>query len=302
MSFSSEVKKELCFLDVSTKSEIDALLYGMLYSFRNISKDEISMPTENMDAVKLLSRLVSENFLNVNYEIKTIVKKPRSLHTFRIFEKNSIKILNDKYKLLESSINTDIVSGNDTLTGYFLRGIFLLCGSITDPKKDYHIEFSIYNPQKAESLFNLINEQGISIKRTNRKGVPLLYAKESENIEDILTYIGAVQHSLEIMNVKIYKDFRNRVNRTVNCENANLDKIVEASQKQTNDIEFIFERKGKSYLKPELEELALLRLNNPEMSLRELGEKLLSPLSRSGVNHRLKKITEIAEELRQEDY
>lgn len=301
MSFSSDVKKELCVLDEASNAELDALLYGILYVFRELSQNEYSLSTENIDIIRLLSRLLDERCPEVKYEIKTIVKKPHSLHTFVISDRKSIKLLADNFGIASDSVDTRIVSGSDNLAGFFLRGIFLACGSITDPEKGYHLELSVYGKEKADVLFNMINEQGIAIKRTIRKNVPLLYAKESENIEDILTYIGAVQHSLEIMNVKIYKDFRNKVNRTVNCENANLDKVVDASQRQTSEIEYIFEQKGKGYLKPELEELALLRLDNPEMSLRELGEKLENRISRSGVNHRLNKIMEIAESLRKEE-
>ena len=126
----------------------------------------------------------------------------------------------------------------------------------------------------------------------------MLYAKESELIEDFLTYIGAGNHALEIMRVKIEKDFRNRVNRSVNCDSANLDKTVAASEKSRRDIEFIEEQIGLSSLKPELRETAQLRLENPESSLSELCEMFSPPISRSGLNHRLKKLSQIAEEIK----
>ena len=126
----------------------------------------------------------------------------------------------------------------------------------------------------------------------------MIYAKESMLIEDFLTYIGAANHSLEIMQVKIVKDFRNRVNRSVNCESANLDKTVAASNRSVEDIEFIFSEMGADWLSPDLRETARLRLENPEMSLSELCGLFPEPISRSGLNHRLKKLSKLAEDLR----
>ncbi len=132
------------------------------------------------------------------------------------------------------------------------------------------------------------------MKMTLRGKAPVLYAKESGLIEDLLTYIGAGNYALEIMRVKIEKDFRNRVNRSVNCDNANLDKTVAASERVRRDIEFIIERVGFEALKPELRETARLRLENPESSLSELCAMFDPPISRSGLNHRLKKLSQIA--------
>lgn len=139
-------------------------------------------------------------------------------------------------------------------------------------------------------------------KRTVRRNDYLLYYKESENIEDLLTYLGAPKSSLELMEVKIVKELRNRVNRATNCETANISKTVNAALSQIEDIRLIEASGGIGSLDEELRELARLRLQNPDMSLRELGKALTSPISRSGVNHRLRRISEYAAELRRKEH
>lgn len=135
-----------------------------------------------------------------------------------------------------------------------------------------------------------------------RRNDYLLYYKESENIEDLLTYLGAPKSSLELMEVKIVKELRNRVNRATNCETANISKTVNAALSQIEDIRLIEASGGIGSLDEELRELARLRLQNPDMSLRELGQALTSPISRSGVNHRLRRISEYAAELRRKEH
>ena len=143
--------------------------------------------------------------------------------------------------------------------------------------------------------------RGVHFKLTHRKGSPLLYLKESEQIEDFLTLTGATKATLKLMDIKIVKEMRNKVNRTTNCETANLGKTVEASQAQVADIAYVKERRGLSYFDEDLQELAALRLENPECSLRELAGLLSVSISRSGVNHRLKRISEAAAKLRMQE-
>jgi DNA-binding protein WhiA len=187
---------------------------------------------------------------------------------------------------------------NEEDVPYFLRGAYLVCGSLTDPNKEYHMEFGVSYMNLSRDLSTLIGEVLSQPKSTVRRGAYIVYYKESENIEDMITYIGAVLSSLEMMNIKIEKDIKNRVNRRMNCDNANMDKTLNASMQQVEDINYIFEHKDESFLADELLQVAKLRLENPEMSLRELCESVNPPLSRSGVNHRLKKIGEIANALR----
>ncbi len=144
----------------------------------------------------------------------------------------------------------------------------------------------------------LLRDIGVTAKTAVRRGQYIVYIKGSESIEDTLTFIGAQQCTLELMNVKIYKDVRNKANRIANCDAANIDKVVKAAMKQIDDIKLISQTNGLESLSDELREIAELRLENTDMSLQEIGENLSVPLSRSGVNHRFKKIAAIADVIR----
>lgn len=180
----------------------------------------------------------------------------------------------------------------------FLRGAFLTCGVLVNPEKEYHFEFKPEEEQLANELFSFLQQIGQPFKQTIRKGHPIVYLKGSEPIEDMLILMGASKTAMELMQVKLLKDLRNKVNRQTNCETANLDKTVKASVKQVHDIEYILKRKGKTGIPDDLREVATLRLNNPEASLAELAELLPFNISRSGLNHRLKRLSKLADELR----
>ena len=169
------------------------------------------------------------------------------------------------------------------------------------PKKGYQLELFLHDESKCRTLLSMIEEHGMGAKLSSRRGSSFLYIKESEKISDMLTYMGAMMQAMEIMNVKIYKEVRNNVNRSVNCEAANLDKTIAAAQKQADDINYIFEKRGEGYLPDELLQVAKIRLTALELSLSDIGKMLEPPISRSGVNHRLRKISLIADTLRGED-
>lgn len=298
MSFSSDIKKELCDIRELPENEAAAMLYGMFYAGRTVNGKPV-IQTENNDLIAAARSLVETVFPNERIEVTRLVKNGGSLYTFSVKSRCVAERFGDF-----SSVNSSVVSGNDADGGAFLRGVFVSCGSVTDPKKEYHLEMVLPERGRIEPLKGFIAEHGIKIKSTIRNKNEVLYAKTSEVIEDFLTYIGAGIHALEIMQVKIEKDLRNRANRSVNCDSANLDKTVAASEKSRRDIEFIIERVGLDFLSAELRETALLRLENPESSLSELcailSEGKERPISRSGLNHRLKKISGIAEDLKNE--
>lgn len=298
MSFSSEIKKELCDVHELQINEMAAMLYGMFYAGRTVNGKPV-IQTENNDLIAA-ARTLSENvFPDEHIEVTRLVKNGGSLYTFIVKSRR----VEERFGGF-SSVNTSAVSGNDADGGAFLRGIFVCCGSVTDPKKEYHLEIGLPEFERIKPLKDFIAEHDIKIKSTVRNKNEVLYAKTSETIEDFLTYIGAGIRALEIMQVKIEKDIRNRANRCVNCDSANLDKTVAASEKSRRDIEYIIETAGLETLSAELRETALLRLENPESSLSELCAMLSEgkerPISRSGLNHRLKKISQIAEELKSE--
>lgn len=295
VSFSSEIKKELCKVRELSVREMTAMIYGMFYAGR-ISEGRAVIQTENAELAAAAAFLLGNVFPGERYETKRLVKNDGSLFTFAIRSRRARELFGDF-----SEIAPLIVSGSDVDAGAFLRGVFVSCGSVTDPNKEYHLEMVLPVLERTEPLRRFIEEHGMSVKRTLRGKSPVIYAKESELIEDFLTYIGAGNHALDIMRVKIEKDFRNRVNRSVNCDSANLDKTVAASEKSRRDIELIIESGCLDDLKPELRETARLRLENPESSLSELCEMFEPAISRSGLNHRLKKLSQIAEGIRSGD-
>lgn len=201
-------------------------------------------------------------------------------------------------KFAEERSKAALIDGNDKLVGLFLRGVFLSCGSASSPEKQYHLEMALPDEKSSLEICRLITERGIKIKLGERKRKAFLYSKDSESISDFLTFIGAMQASMEIMNAKIYKSMRNKVNRTVNCESANIDKTVSAVRKQTENIDFIERTAGLGILPEDLRVIAELRRENIDLPLSEIGKLLDPPISRSGAYHRMKRIDETAERLR----
>lgn len=180
----------------------------------------------------------------------------------------------------------------------FIRGAFLATGSLTDPEKGYHFEIVCDHAEQADMLARLIRDFSIEPKQIQRKKYYVVYIKDGSMIVDLLNIMGAHVSLMDMENIRILKDMRNSVNRRVNCETANLNKVVSAAVKQMEDITYIEQTKGLKYLPERLREIASLRMEEPDTSLVELGKKLNPPLGKSGVNHRLKKISDIANELR----
>ncbi len=294
MSFSSEIKKALCRPENMPANEAAAMMYGMFFASAGHNGAPL-IRTENPDVISVLNTLAKSLFPTIRCETIRRVRTNGSFYTFHI--KGGGDIIRDRFGDY-GEVNAAVVSGSDNDSGAFLRGVFLIAGSVTDPNKEYHLELVMPDETRARILRRFISEHGIAVKQTVRARCHILYIKESEGIEDFLTYIGAANHSLEIMQVKIVKDFRNRVNRSVNCENANIDKTVKAANKSIRDIEYIYSTIGADSLTPELKETAELRIENYEMPLSELCRQFNPPISRSGLNHRLKKLSNIAEALR----
>ena len=300
MTFSYTIKTELC--DFARRDIVNrkACLYGMLMFLRQNSTDNISLHTEHEGVATLFVDFIHD-IIDGSMKIRfssTTKRNGGTLHSVLIDDAHDRNAILSYFGQVDEGINSDIVSGSDECMSAFLRGAFLVSGSATDPSKEYHFEINAPSQGICDEVVKLTNEQGMEVKGAIRKEMPFIYIKGSEKIEDILTFMGATKSSLKLMNIKIYKDVRNRVNRTTNCETANIDKIVTASVRQVADIEYIIERKSMGLLDDELVEIAQLRLENPDLSLRELGQALSTPISRSSVNHRLMKISKIASDLR----
>ena len=180
----------------------------------------------------------------------------------------------------------------------FLRGAFLCCGSMSDPSKGYHLEFVCADETQAEQLQEVIGTFDIEAKIIQRKKYYVVYLKEGAGIVDLLNVMEAHRSLMELENLRILKEMRNSINRRVNCETANIGKTVQAATRQVEDILFIKEHYGFSKLPDNLREMAEVRLEYPDAALKELGEYLSPPVGKSGVNHRLRKLSELADKLR----
>ena len=188
----------------------------------------------------------------------------------------------------------------DCCSSAFLRGIFLICGSISNPNKDYHLEFVVKDSETADFLVSILSNYGVTPKLSYRKNSVAVYFKNSDQIEELITRMGASQYTLELIGIKVYKSMRNKYNRINNCENANLTKTVNAAVDQKNAIEFL-EKSGKlSMLPTEIYNVAMLRKDNPDASLSSLCSLSEENISRSGMNHRLQKLVKIANALKED--
>lgn len=307
MTYSQEVKNELCSAHISCKSCKKAMLYGMLMCCRGIRENSITLNLEN----KIIVDFFTQTLIDMTGAIITVEspdfrqysnsrgKQSRPIFTIRIEDENDInKIIEVFFGDISKKhyLNKALIQKKCCETA-FLKGVFLICGSIINPQKEYHFEFSLSSDRVADQIQEQLLKHGFDFKKTQRANSFILYIKESNKIEEILTFLGAVKATFELMNLKIEKEMRNNINRVTNCETANIGKTINASVNQIEQIRKIRENAGFETLSIELQEIALLRLMNPDSSLNELCILYGNKISRSGLNHRLKKLLKIAEEL-----
>ncbi|PHV71563.1 DNA-binding protein WhiA [Sporanaerobium hydrogeniformans] len=312
MSFSSNVKKELTCVPLGARHCLLAELAAMLLMSGEISDENgqynIRFQTENAAIARKYFTIVKKAF-NINTEV--MVKTNKKLHkkqTYLLFIKESEKAR----KVLQATTILKKEQDSEVIRDYidlntiqsicckraYLRGAFLGAGSVSDPEKGYHLEFVSRTKRQAEYLKEVMQQLEMEPKIVPRKGNFVVYLKEGTQIVDLLNIIGAHVALMELENVRIVKEVRNNVNRIVNCETANLKKTVSAAVRQMQDIEYIQREVGIKYLPKNLQEVAIYRLEYPSATLKELGELLSPPVGKSGINHRLKKISEIADQLR----
>ncbi len=310
MSFSADVKNELFNFYENNRhcslAELSAYL-SLNGCVKKLNKGYIlRIASENYNLMIKCAKLLKFVFdVNMEFGVKTLFlsKKRLRIYSIYLYNYNSVKDilisagLFNNYGLFEPKINNIVVSAVCCKRAY-IRGAFLCIGSLCNPEKTYHLEFVTGNSNYANQLKNIINSFEIDSKVIKRKKHFVVYIKEGEQIVDLLNVMSAHKSLLDLENVRIIKGVRNNINRIVNCETANLNKIVSASIKQQKDIKYIKDTVGLSYLSNPLREVAELRLNYPDLSLKELGETLNPPVGKSGINHRLKKISNIAEKLR----
>lgn len=297
MSFSDEVRYEIC-ANINDKDKKFACLYGMLLFSRTLTAERICFQSKSQKSADTFGELFNAVFHREIQYKKSEAKNGKTMYIYDIGDTELIDSVFRKYRIEigERCINHEIISIGSL--GVFTAGVFLASGSVNDPEKEYHLEFTSPEKKIANELILLLGNIGVNAGLTVRRGQYIVYIKGSESIEDTLTFINAQQCTLELMNVKIYKDVRNKANRITNCDNANINKVVKASMKQVDDIMLIAEKRGLDSLTNELREVAELRLESTGLSLQDIGESLNPPISRSGVNHRFKKLAKIADEIR----
>lgn len=288
MSFSSEVKVELAKRISPARHCQIAELAAIMNFCGQYGRDSegnytIGFQTENEEVVR-------KGF--------TLLKKTYNINNGVALSEQDMQGILQKLGSLEEPVSRLIVK-NACCRRAFLRGAFLSTGSMSDPAKSYHLEFACIDERKAKQLQEMMSGFGIESKIILRKKYYVVYLKEGSGIVDLLNVCEAPVSLMNMENLRILKEMRNSVNRRVNCETANIAKTVNAAARQVGDIEYLRIYYGFQNLPPALREMAEVRLENPDASLKELGEYFNPPIGKSGVNHRLRKLSELAGEVRE---
>lgn len=311
MSYSMDVKEELAKQLAPARhcriAEVAAIIYFCgRFSYSNTGS-YIKVQTESLTVAYKYFMLVEKTF-RIRPEVQ-VKNSHGTMYYYVIVLGNdnvadilkSIKVLDDSGNIIHESgrISRRVIQ-NSCCMRAFLRGAFIASGSVTDPYKGYHFEIVAGNEDKASILEDIFHAFNIEPKHTIRKNSIIVYVKEGAQISDILGVMEAHVAMMKLENARIYKEMRNSVNRQVNCEAANISKIASTAMRQRHDIIYIRDNMGLGNLSDGLKEIALLRIENPDASLKELGEMLHPPLGKSGVNHRLRRLSEIADDLRRQ--
>ncbi len=299
MSFSYDTKNELCRLPVQRQCCARAEAYGILLYCNTFSSREVRIITENPQFASRIPKVFHKAF-GLKFDRLPEPEQPGKL-IFQITEQKKLDhIINtlgyDPQQNTALHINFGILE-EECCRAAFLRGVFFAGGSITDPLKSYHLELNTSHRHVSQEMDALMQDTGFLPKDVRRNGGYITYFKQSEHIEDYLTLIGAPVAAMKIMTAKMEKELSNRVNRRLNCDNANLTKTVSASQEQLEAIRRLEEAEILDRLPDKLRQTASLRLLNPELTLTELAEEFDPPLTKSCLNHRLRKLQALAKDL-----
>lgn len=307
MSFAAEVKKELTGLAVQknlAQAELAALIRMNGSLSLNNHQFVLNVQTENAAIARRIFTLLKEHY-GVRSEL--LVRRKMKL------KKNNVYIVRLKQETQKILLDLDIMDGamfqshisqeikqSEKKTRAYLRGAFLASGSVNNPETSrYHLEISSIYEEHNQDICDLLNQFDLNARTLERRNGYITYLKGAEKIADFLTLIGATNSMLKFEDVRIVRDMRNSVNRLVNCETANMNKTIDAASKQIENIHFIEAAVGLQSLPEKLQEIAELRIQNPEISLKELGEMIPSgAISKSGINHRIRKINDFADNLR----
>lgn len=288
MSFSANVKEELEKIVSNSRhcqlAELAAVICFGCRKFSDPTEEEPSIHPENDLIARKYFTLSKKTFI-INVNAKKILQ--------------AVKIWNEEADTAAASDEIDpLLIKNSCCRRAFLRGAFLCLGSMSDPRKGYHLEFVCESQLQAEQIRQAIGSFEVEAKIVRRKKYYVVYLKEGEGIVDLLNVMGAHQSLMLLESLRVEKEVRNSVNRQVNCEAANITKTVNAASRQIEDILLIQKQYGFSNLPDSLRQMAQVRLEHPESSLQELGGYLNPPVGKSGVNHRLRKLNEMAEKIK----
>ena len=296
MSFSHKIKKEILSLPIDSINSAKAEVFGMFITGENTNNFESCIRCENEFVIKRMENIfLSYPELKKNIKIKNEYTSKFIYTTNISLTSEFILEFYSKYKKTLSKNNHD----NEFLSS-FLRGIFLSCGNINDPQSGYHLELNLPTETLSREILNFLNSVktcDFKAKFLKRRKNFIVYLKDSECIIDFLVFIGAKKYAMELMQIKMIKEVRNNVNRTTNFETANLNKITNSSSNQIQAIKKIKSTVGLTYLPDKLYTVAKIRLKHPYISLKEFSKLCGESISKSGINHRLKKIIKIADEL-----
>lgn len=309
MSFSNDVKNEIARLELGEKdeclSEITALfrVNGTLnYSAGNFS---LRFLTENNPIARRIYSIFKKLY---SYEAGIQISNNNQLRrksNYRIIIDNPNIVENfltdagfevSQFALYDENIKKELIN-TDAKRRAYIRGSFLGAGSVINPERHYHLEIVTSSDGYSKNIIKLLKSFNISSNKIERKNNSIIYLKDSEMISDFLSLVGAYQALLKLENIRALRDLKNNVNRVINCETANMDKTIDAGLKQVKVIKKIDEKIGIENLPENLKVVANLRLQHPAYSLKQIGESVNPPIGKSGVNHRLKKLLDIAKEL-----
>ena len=296
MSFAGETKGELCRTALNRKCCTQAEAYGVLLYCNTFSGREIRIITENEAFAQRLPTLFRKAF-RLSFDR---LPDGEGKYSFGITDPAKLAAVSGTFGMDAGSLANHVnfaVLEETCCRASFLRGAFLAGGSVTDPRKGYHLELSTSHHSVSREVLALMRELDLEPKCAQRKGNSVIYFKQSERIEDFLTCVGAPVSAMEVMNAKLERDLRGSVNRRVNCDAANLDKAVEAAMVQLEAIRRLEGRGELIALPDKLRQAAVLRLAHPEDTLSQLAERFDPPITKSALNHRLRKLVELADEL-----
>lgn len=298
-SFSAGVKAEICKTLPAKRCCALAQCFGILLFCNSFHADTVRIITESRDFAQLLPKLFKKAF-QLEFDV---LPNPegRGKQIFQITDPDKIQWIMENYGFdskdtLSLHINLAVIE-EECCKSSFLRGAFLAGGSVTDPAKGYHMELATTHQSVAREGFSLMQEMlGFAPKSAARGGGQVLYLKQSDQICDCLTLLGAPVSAMGIMEAKLEKELNNKVNRRCNCDDANISKVVEAAQEHLNAIRVLRQRGSFEHLPLKLQQAAIARENNPEANLTELAAMMEPPITKPAMNHRLKKLVQLSQE------